>query len=67
MGKTKTHKAKFTHEAKMIVTNHNPEKVPDFKLSPGFKYVEVEITGRDGSKVKEVVALHAIQIEQHKK
>jgi len=60
-------KDKFTHAAKMIVTDHHPKKVPDGVLSPGFKWVEVEITDRAGKKVKEVVCLLPKQIEKHKK
>jgi hypothetical protein len=67
MTKSKKKNPKFTHEAKMIVTNEKPKKVPSAPLSPGFRYVEVEITNRMGEKTKDVVMLHEQQIKQHKK
>ena len=65
MAKKAKKNPKFTHEAKMIVTNEKPKKVPSHPLPSGFRYVEVEITGRDGSVTKEVVMLHSEQIKAH--
>lgn len=67
MATKRKHNPKFTHEAKMVVTNLNPKKIPADPLSGGFKYVEVEITDRKGVKTKSVVSLHSLQIEGHRK